>query len=98
VPTIRVFEALACGIPLVSCRWADVEGLFRDGDFRMVDTPAEMRGALRELLADPAAAAAQAARGLETVLARHTCRHRGSELLDIVATIEGSRRREVVAS
>ena len=28
IPTIRVFEALACGIPLVSAPWRDAEGLF----------------------------------------------------------------------
>ncbi|TIV05438.1 MAG: glycosyltransferase, partial [Mesorhizobium sp.] len=31
IPTIRMFEALACGIPLVSAPWSDVEGLFRSG-------------------------------------------------------------------
>ena len=31
IPTIRVFEALACGIPLISAPWADCEGLFREG-------------------------------------------------------------------
>ena len=31
VPTIRVFEVLACGIPLVCSPWADTEGLFRSG-------------------------------------------------------------------
>jgi hypothetical protein len=31
IPTIRVFEALACGIPLVSAPWQDSEGLFRPG-------------------------------------------------------------------
>ncbi|MFX9521798.1 glycosyltransferase, partial [Acinetobacter baumannii] len=31
IPTIRVFEALACGIPLVSAPWSDAEGLFRPG-------------------------------------------------------------------
>ena len=29
IPTIRLFEALACGIPLVSAPWDDAEGLFR---------------------------------------------------------------------
>ena len=32
IPTIRVFEALACGIPLVSAPWQDEEGLFRPGE------------------------------------------------------------------
>ena len=33
IPTIRVFEALACGIPLISAPWSDTEHLFREGDF-----------------------------------------------------------------
>src|SRR5690606_5640036 len=31
VPTIRVFEALACGIPLVCAPWSDTENLFHRG-------------------------------------------------------------------
>jgi spore maturation protein CgeB len=85
IPTIRVFEAMACGIPLVSAPWIDAEGLFRPGDFAVAHTPAEMTDALRRLAADEDAAAAQAARGRETVLARHTCGHRADELLEIVA-------------
>ena len=33
IPTIRVFEALACGIPLVCSPWHDEEGLFGREDF-----------------------------------------------------------------
>jgi spore maturation protein CgeB len=83
IPTIRVFEALACGIPLISAPWRDCEGLFRPGDFRMVHTSAEMVDAMRLLLSDSVAAEEQAARGLETVLARHTCAHRAQELTSI---------------
>ena len=83
IPTIRVFEALACGIPLVSAPWEDTESLFRAGDFCWAHTTAEMTEALRGLLLDPAAAEAQAARGLETILARHTCTHRAAELTAI---------------
>ncbi len=36
IPTIRVFEALACGIPLVSAPWQDSEGLFRPGEDYLV--------------------------------------------------------------
>ncbi|MFL5309177.1 MAG: glycosyltransferase, partial [Myxococcales bacterium] len=32
IPTIRPFEAMACGIPLISAPWNDAERLFRDGD------------------------------------------------------------------
>ena len=84
IPTIRVFEALACGIPLVSAPWLDAEGLFRPGDYAIAQTPAEMAAALARFAVDEDACAAQAERGLETILARHTCAHRAAELLEIV--------------
>jgi spore maturation protein CgeB len=80
IPTIRVFEALACGIPLVSAPWMDTEHLFRPGDFRMVHDSSEMMRAMRELMSDAGAAEEQALRGRDSVLARHTCRHRAEEL------------------
>ena len=83
IPTIRVFEALACGIPLISAPWEDTEQLFREGDFRFVRSGMEMRGAIETLLSDRAAAEEQALRGLETILSRHTCRHRAEELTAI---------------
>jgi spore maturation protein CgeB len=87
IPTIRVFEALACGIPLVSAPWKDAESLFRAGDYAVAESPAEMRDALLRLSRDEDAARAQAERGLETILARHTCEHRAAQLLDIVAEL-----------
>jgi spore maturation protein CgeB len=87
IPTIRVFEALACGIPLVSAPWKDAEHLFRAGDYAVAESPAEMRDALLRLSRDEDAARAQAERGLETILARHTCEHRAAQLLDIVGEL-----------
>ena len=82
IPTIRVFEALACGIPLVCAPWDDRERLFRPGrDFLVARDGAQMEAHIRTLLADPERRAAQAASGLETIRARHTCRHRALELL-----------------
>ncbi len=83
IPTIRVFEALACGIPLISAPWQDSEELFRKGDFLMVRNGNEMRRAVEFLLGDRGAAEAQALRGLETILAHHTCRHRAQQLITI---------------
>lgn len=80
IPTIRVFEALACGIPLVSAPWQDTEQLFRKEDIMFVKDGVEMRRAMSRLLASPKEAQTQAKCGLETVLARHTCRHRAEEL------------------
>jgi spore maturation protein CgeB len=92
IPTIRPFEALACGIPLITAAWHDSEGLFTPGrDFLMARDGAEMSRHLRLLLADRELAQDLAAHGLQTVLARHTCRHRAEELLAIYAELEGGR-------
>lgn len=88
IPTIRVFEALACGIPLVSAPWDDCEGLFEPGaDFLVARDGAEMREQLRAVLNDAALAQSLAGHGLETILARHTCAHRVDELLAIHAEL-----------
>ncbi|MBB2695759.1 UNVERIFIED_ORG: spore maturation protein CgeB [Rhizobium esperanzae] len=86
IPTIRVFEALACGIPLISAPWADVEHLFTPGrDYLPVGNGEEMKKSLRAVLFDTDLAASLAAAGLATIKARHTCRHRVDELLEILA-------------
>ena len=82
IPTIRVFEALACGIPLVSAPWDDVDGLFRAHDFRRARDGGEMVRELRAALAD------DRGRGLETIRERHTCAHRVDELLALVEALE----------
>jgi spore maturation protein CgeB len=85
IPTIRPFEALACGIPLLSAPWEDSERLFRAGeDFLMVSSGTEMADAMKRLQADGDLCRALARSGLETVRARHTCAHRAEELLAIV--------------
>ena len=84
IPTIRVFEALACGIPLVSAPWDDCEGLFEPGvDFLVARDGREMREHLRAVLHEPALADALAAHGRKTIEARHSCAHRVDELLAI---------------
>jgi spore maturation protein CgeB len=91
IPTIRIFEALACGIPLVSCWWNDCEGLFRMGeDYLAVRAPHLMTVALRDVLHDANLAASLSARGREAILAKHTCVHRVDELMAIVARLNGA--------
>jgi spore maturation protein CgeB len=88
IPTIRVFEALACGIPLVSAPWDDAEHLFTPGeDYLIARHGAEMTRHLSALRDDPALRDALATRGLATIRARHSCAHRVDELLGIVATL-----------
>ncbi len=88
VPTIRVFEALACGIPLICAPWDDREGLFRPGqDYLVARDGTEMRHQLARLLNDSEAADAQVASGLQRIRERHSCAHRAQELLGIVAEL-----------
>ena len=88
IPTIRPFEALACGIPLVSAPWNDAENLFRVGqDFLVAQNGDEMKAQLRAVLSDDDLRQNLIASGLETIRARHTCGHRADELLAISAQI-----------
>ncbi len=85
IPTIRVFEALACGIPLLCAPWDDAEGLFRPGaDFLAAADGAAMARHMRAVAHEPALRDSLAAHGLETIRARHTCAHRAVELLGVV--------------
>jgi spore maturation protein CgeB len=89
VPTIRVFEALAAGVPLVSSPWNDSEGLFRAGeDYLAVSDSAAMLAELRHLLADARARQQLSASGLKTIRARHTCAHRAEQLVEICHELE----------
>jgi spore maturation protein CgeB len=88
IPTIRIFEALACGIPLVSSFWSDSERLFTAGrDFLLARSPQEMRSSLRDVLEDSSLAAALADCGRATIRERHTCAHRVDELIGIISSV-----------
>jgi spore maturation protein CgeB len=88
IPTIRMFEALACGIPLVSAPWSDSEELFRVGeDFLMVADGEQMTRTLTRLTNDPDLRRSLADSGLETIRKRHTCTHRADELMQIYAKL-----------
>lgn len=88
IPTIRVFEALACGIPLVSAPWTDSENLFTPGeDFLFVRDGAEATRTLRAIAHEPALRAGLASHGLATIRARHSCAHRAAELLAVASTL-----------
>ena len=89
IPTIRVFEALACGIPLVCAPWQDSEHLFTPGeDYLVARDGAEMQAHLASLANDPRLGERLAAHGLATIAARHTCSHRADELLQFVDRLQ----------
>jgi spore maturation protein CgeB len=88
IPTIRVFEALACGIPLVCSPWNDEEKLFHPGeDYLVAKSGDEMAAELHFLLSDEKARQQLAEQGRKTVCERHTCAHRAEQLISIVEEI-----------
>jgi spore maturation protein CgeB len=88
IPTIRIFEALACGIPLVSAPWQDSEGLFPDGSYIKVRNGSEAAAAFRLLTSDSRFASDLANIGLQAIRRRHTCAHRAQELLAIIENLK----------
>ncbi|PYQ29077.1 MAG: glycosyltransferase [Acidobacteria bacterium] len=92
IPTIRVFEALACGIPLVCAPWDDDEHLFRPGvDYLVAKDGKEMTRHLHAILYEEDIAQSLREHGLQTIRARHTCSHRVTELLRIYDELRGKR-------
>jgi spore maturation protein CgeB len=95
IPTIRMFEAMACGIPIVSSPWDDVEGIFPAGTYLRAESSAGMTNALKLLLQDRDYAAEMNNAALRSVTNHHTCRHRAHELMHIADNIRTSRHSPV---
>jgi spore maturation protein CgeB len=81
-PAARLFEAAACGVPVLSDVWDGLSDFFEPGtEILLADEP----GAALEALALPAAhKLAIGRRARARVLARHTAAHRAAELIDLV--------------
>jgi spore maturation protein CgeB len=83
VSMMRPFEAMACGIPLISTA-RDEEGLFRAGsDYLVAADRQEMMQQLGRVLADDELADSLSRHGRQAILARHTVKHRVDQLLAI---------------
>jgi spore maturation protein CgeB len=95
IPTIRMFEAMACGIPIVSSPWDDVEQLFASGTYLRACNGEQMKAALHRLLQDPEFSSATAEAAYRCIFEHHTCAHRARELLTIANGIRSSRHAPV---
>jgi len=96
IPTIRPFEALACGIPLICSPWEDVEGLFTPGqDYLVAKDGNEMAELIALVLNDQSLADELVIHGLSTILSKHTCAHRVDELLAVYEEIAPSEAERV---
>lgn len=88
IPTIRPFEVMACGLPLICAPWQDSENLFTPGsDYLVAENGEQMRTHLRQIINDPAFAKEVSARALETIRSRHTCGHRVAQLMAIIESL-----------
>ncbi len=78
-PSIRLFEAAACGTPILSDRWPGAEEFFRPGEEMLI---AESSDEVAEILTrfSPARLARIAAAAQRRLLAEHTGAHRAAQL------------------
>lgn len=84
-PSGRLFEAAACGTPILSDAWEGLEEFFTPGsEILVAETTAEAIGAI-ELSDAELAAVARSAR--ERVLSEHTAAHRAAELERILGRV-----------
>jgi spore maturation protein CgeB len=78
-PSVRLFEAAACGAPVISDRWAGIETFLTPGrEILIADTSENVMNAICELPDDRRLRIAAAARN--RVLASHTAERRAIQL------------------
>jgi spore maturation protein CgeB len=78
-PSVRLFEAAACGTPIVSDRWAGIESLLvPHQEILLVDRTADVLDILRRHGEDERLRLAERAR--RRILAEHTAAHRAAEV------------------
>ena len=84
-PSVRLFEAAACGTPIISDRWDGLDSLFAPGaEIVLADTAADVIAAL----ARDGTAIGDAGRA--RVLAAHAADHRAAELEDYLSGARSS--------
>ena len=80
-PSVRLFEAAACGTPIISDYWDGLDEFFEPGlDILIARSADHAVEYLRDI--PDGERAAIGARGRTRVLARHTAAHRAAELED----------------
>ena len=90
-PSVRLFEAAACGVPIVSDRWPGLDQLFRPGEEILIAQGAgDVQGWLRGM--NEGQRRRIGARGRARVLAEHTAVHRAETLERCVGRVARRRR------
>jgi spore maturation protein CgeB len=87
-PSVRLFEAAACGTPIISDEWPGLDEFFTPGrEILIARTGHDVERILSSLSNEEAAAIGQAAR--KRVLAHHTAAHRAAELEGYLLEVAG---------
>ena len=88
-PSVRLFEAAACGAPIISDVWDGLETLFRPGrEIAFARSSEDVLDVLQRM--DEPARQAMAGAARDRILGRHTAAHRAAELE--AHLLEASRR------
>lgn len=94
-PSVRLFEAAACGTPIVTDLWEGLGEFFTPGEEIIpVRSAEEVLGVLRGM--DPQRIREIARRAREKVLSGHTATHRARELEQYVASLWGTGRKKMM--
>ena len=81
-PSVRLFEAAACGTPIISDAWDGIEAFFEPGrEIILVRDAEDVRAALRQT---EGARRQQAASARARVMAQHTAGQRAAELVGYI--------------
>jgi spore maturation protein CgeB len=84
-PSVRLFEAAACGTPIISDRWDGLDTFFTlDSEILVARSARDVLAWLVDL--SEADRTAIGRRGRERVLREHTAAHRAHELVDYIAS------------
>jgi len=84
-PSGRLFEAAACGVPLLSDSWAGLDHFFTPGSEIFVAENSD--DAVRAIALDDATLRAVAAAARERTLAEHTAERRAAELESMLESV-----------
>ena len=92
-PSVRLFEAAACGVPILSDHWAGLDSFFEIGrEILVVNSPEET---LRNVRTMPEERRREMGmRACERVLAKHTSAHRAAELEGYARELLDARQRK----
>jgi spore maturation protein CgeB len=89
-PSVRLFEAAACGVPIISDRWPGIESFFVPGrESLLAEGPKKVLGFLSDISEQERSDIAS--RALKRVLRDHTSSRRAQELEEILQQVTVSK-------